>query len=383
MRVLYGIVGEGMGHATRSKVVLDELCRAGHEIVVVVSGRAHGFITRNFGQHPNVVVEEIHGLTLDYDNNALDLPDSMLRNIRTALPGLARNVDVYREIAERHFVPDVVVSDFESWAYFYGIMHKIPVLSIDNMQILNRCRHDSHVTGQACFSFRLAKLAVKVKLPRAYHYLITSFFFPDVRKKRTTLVPPILREHILSAKREPGEHVLVYQTAHADGSLVETLRTLPYQFRLYGRQGANGEREGNVLLQPFSETGFVDDLRTARGVIATGGYSLMGEAVHLGVPMLARPIKGQYEQELNALYLQKLGYGQATESLSAETLDGFLQRTPEFARALESYPRQHGNRMIFACLSELLEGISQEFPPPIRLHADAMGHYEDGDDELD
>jgi hypothetical protein len=26
MKILYGIVGEGMGHATRSKVILDELC---------------------------------------------------------------------------------------------------------------------------------------------------------------------------------------------------------------------------------------------------------------------------------------------------------------------------------------------------------------------
>ena len=39
-----------------------------------------------------------------------------------------------------------------------------------------------------------------------------------------------------------------------------------------------------------SETGFVDALRTARAVIATGGFSLMSEAVHLRVPMLAVPL---------------------------------------------------------------------------------------------
>jgi UDP:flavonoid glycosyltransferase YjiC (YdhE family) len=31
MRILYGVVGEGMGHATRSRVVLEELVKE-HEV---------------------------------------------------------------------------------------------------------------------------------------------------------------------------------------------------------------------------------------------------------------------------------------------------------------------------------------------------------------
>ena len=73
-----------------------------------------------------------------------------------------------------------------------------------------------------------------MKLPGAYHYLVTSFFFPPVRKQRTTLVPPILRPEILAAKREPGAHVLVYQTAAANTALVPALQSLPYDFRVYG-----------------------------------------------------------------------------------------------------------------------------------------------------
>jgi len=39
MRILYGVVGEGMGHAMRSRVILDELVKE-HQVQVVVSGRA-------------------------------------------------------------------------------------------------------------------------------------------------------------------------------------------------------------------------------------------------------------------------------------------------------------------------------------------------------
>ena len=40
MKIIYGVVGEGMGHATRSRVILEHLLSEGHEICVVVSGRA-------------------------------------------------------------------------------------------------------------------------------------------------------------------------------------------------------------------------------------------------------------------------------------------------------------------------------------------------------
>ena len=44
MRILYGVVGEGMGHAMRSRVVLDHLVGQGHEIQIMASGRASDFL---------------------------------------------------------------------------------------------------------------------------------------------------------------------------------------------------------------------------------------------------------------------------------------------------------------------------------------------------
>src|SRR5690606_15289214 len=44
MKILYGVVGEGMGHAIRSGVVLEWLLEQGHQVQVVASGRAHGYL---------------------------------------------------------------------------------------------------------------------------------------------------------------------------------------------------------------------------------------------------------------------------------------------------------------------------------------------------
>jgi len=373
MRILYGVVGEGMGHSTRSRVVIEHLLAAGHELRVVVSGRAHNFLLKCFRDRERISIQEIHGLHLNYEGNALDLAESIRSNVEKAGHGILYNVAAYSKVAEEGFKPQLVVSDFESWAFLYGLNHRLPVVSIDNMQVINRCQHASDVTDDKSLDFRIAKLAVKIKLPGAYHYLITSFFFPPVRKKRTTLVPPILRPEVLAAKREPRDHVLVYQTAASNEQLVPTLQKLPYKFFVYG-MGREGE-EGNVKLCPFSQTQFIDDLRSARAVIAGGGFSLMGEAVHLHVPMLSVPVEGQYEQELNARYLQKLGYGEYASELDLDVMQHFLSHTDQHAKALESYqPRDNG--MLFGCVDELVRGIGLDEPAPHTLESPACGKYE-------
>ncbi|MBI1949600.1 MAG: teichoic acid biosynthesis protein [Deltaproteobacteria bacterium] len=375
MRVLYGIVGEGMGHATRSRVVIEHLLASGHEVRVVVSGRAHKFLTDKLKGRVGIAIDEIVGINLAFDGNELDVADSLITNIEKVPDALKKNVDVYREVIGS-FDAQVAISDFESFTYFFARVNGVPVISIDNMQVINRCRHDRFVTADKSFAFRVAKLAVKAKLPGAYHYLVSSFFFPQVRKPRTTLVPPILRPEILAAKRERKDHVLVYQTATTNQDLIPALQKLPQRFRVYG-MGRTGE-EGNVTLCAFSEAGFVDDLRTARAVIAGGGYSLMGEAVHLHVPMLSVPIRGQYEQELNARYLQRLGYGQFVEELTADAVVAFLEKTDTMEGALARYQPQD-NRMLFACLEELLRDVDLSEPPPQRLKCKAMGAW-DGPD---
>lgn len=324
MRIVYGVVGEGMGHATRSRVVLEYLLSRGHQVRVVVSGRAFKFLAERFRDRPNIEVNEIRGFHLSYDGNELDVGRSLLSNLARAPRSLLKNLRVWRDLVGDDFDAELVISDFESWAFFYGLNHFVPVISLDNMQILNRCEHPEEVTSDP--EFQLAKAAVKAKLPGARHYIITTFFYPPVRKDRTTLVPPILRPEIRAAVREPGEHVLVYQTASANTDLVPLLQSLPYEFRVYG-MGREGT-EGNVTLRAFSETGFVDDLRTARAVVAGGGFSLMGEAVHLRVPMFAVPIAGQYEQELNARWLAQLGYGAWAKEFERDVLAEFLENAP-------------------------------------------------------
>ncbi|MFZ5470281.1 MAG: MJ1255/VC2487 family glycosyltransferase [Myxococcota bacterium] len=348
MRILYGVVGEGMGHATRSRVLLEELVKH-HEVHIVVSGRAQAYLAQRFAN-----VHEIWGLTIAYEGNAVKKWQTVLQNVKGALSGWPENVRTYLKLADE-FHPDVVVSDFESFSYLYGKNHFLPVISVDNMQIINRCKHEPALLAGHEDAFEMTRAIVKTKLPGCFHYLVTTFFEPPLRKERTTLLPPILRPEILAARSEPGEHLLVYQTATSNTELPKILQRAQLPCRVYGyrRDLTEDVVEGNVTYRPFSEQGFIDDLRTARAVLAGGGFTLMSEAVYLHKPMLAVPVEGQFEQVLNALYLEKLGYGRYAKTLTVEALRSFLAEVPRCEEALEGY-EQDGNVEMIAALEAQL-----------------------------
>jgi uncharacterized protein (TIGR00661 family) len=348
MRILYGVVGEGMGHATRSRVLLEELSKE-HEVHIVVSGRAKDYLAQRFQN-----VHGIWGLTIAYEGNSVKKWQTLLRNVSGAIKGWPHNVRQYFELVEK-FQPEVVVSDFESFSYLFARNHRLPVISVDNMQIINRCKHDSALLAGWEDAFEGTRAIVKSKLPGSFHYLVTTFFYPPVRKERTTLLPSILRPEILAARSESGEHLLVYQTANTNLALPEILKQSGLPCRVYGlrRELTEDLQDGNLLYRPFSEKGFIDDLRTARAVVAGGGYTLMSEAVYLHKPLLALPVQGQFEQVLNALYLEKLGYGMYAPELTVERLNDFLQRVPRCQEALKGY-EQDGNVKMVEALREQL-----------------------------
>jgi uncharacterized protein (TIGR00661 family) len=354
MRILYGVVGEGMGHATRSRVVIEHLVAQGHDVEVVVSGRAHDYLKAR--ERDRLGVSRIWGLTIVYEDNEVRNFRTVLSNLRGAVGGgWPRNVLRYFKVAEE-FRPDAVVTDFESWSHLFAKTHRKPVVSLDNIQVLSRCTHPERVLAGHERDFQLAKAVVKSKVPGCFHYLVTSFFHPPVRKPRTTLHPPVLRPEILAARPERGGHLLVYQTSTSDERLPAILRGSGRECRVYGfRRGlAEDVVDGSVTYRPFSERAFVEDLRTARGVVANGGFTLLSEAVYLRKPVLACPVRKQFEQILNARYLEALGYGLAADELTPERLGEFLERVPEHETKLAGYA-QDGNRELLAKLDEVLE----------------------------
>lgn len=352
MRILYGVVGEGMGHAMRSRVLLEHLVlEEKHDVQIMASGRAVDFLAKRFEG-----VNRIHGLHMIYEENRVRLGETLWSNVATGITGIPKNIGAYYELLGS-FEPEVVISDFETWTYLYGKNHRLPVLSIDNMQIINRTRIPDEILDGHRAEFEVTRAFIKAKLPFCDEYFITTFFRPELRKERTRLFPPILRPEILAAQRRDGEHLLVYTTGQGNDTFARTLAATGIECRIYGMRRDLEEEvvEGNLRFRPFSETTFIDDLASSRAVIAGGGFTLMGEAVYLHKPMLAVPLERQFEQVLNARYLEHEGYGRQAETLDdPATVHAFVEAIPACTAKLATYA-QDGNREILGAVDEFLD----------------------------
>jgi uncharacterized protein (TIGR00661 family) len=87
VRILYGVVGEGMGHATRSRVVIEHLLARGHDLRVVASGRARAYLAERVES-----VGDIWGLTMAYNENEVRRWQTLARNLSGAVSGWPQNV---------------------------------------------------------------------------------------------------------------------------------------------------------------------------------------------------------------------------------------------------------------------------------------------------
>lgn len=350
MNILYGVPGEGMGHATRSKVIIDFLLAQNHNVQVVSSSRAYHFLNKNFPKR----VHEIEGMHFAFKDSKVSKTGTVLLNIKNASKLLFQNFAEYLEL-KKNFKPDLVISDFETFTTLFAKKHDLPLISIDNMQVINRCKLDIPIPASEKNNFNISKSIVKVKVPKAEHYFISSFFEAALLKDSTTLVPPIVREAIIKAKPQVGSHILMYQSSSIINKVTEVLHQIPeYTFYVYGFNKDVVNK--NIIFKTFSEEGFVSDLASAKAVIANGGFSFISEAVYLKKPVYSFPLQDQFEQFVNASYIEKLGFGRHFEQLTADNLKAFLFDISKFNHNLALYS-QDGNTVLFEKLNNYLEAL--------------------------
>lgn len=338
--ILYGVNGEGAGHSTRSKEVISHLQRSGHTVRVVSFDRGLHNLSQDFD------VTEIYGLRFAYVNNRVRYRRTLARNLITA-PRAVRSLARLMGLA-RQWQTELVCTDFEPLSCRVGRRRHLPVISIDNQHCLTRT--DISYPRAYRREAAAAKLVTRAMTPHASAYLVTSFFAPRVRNSRTFLFPPILRQEVLDVRPSDGEHILVYVTSPAP-ELARVLKGIRCRFLCYGFGREGGE--GNIVFKRPSLAGFLQDLANCKAVIANSGFSLVSEALHLGKPFLACPVKGQFEQVFNAYYVDKMGYGAFWEELNKERVESFLFNLDFFRSNLATYSRQD-NSALFAKLDALI-----------------------------
>lgn len=344
VKILYGVAGEGMGHAIRSKVVLEELSKR-HKIKVVASGRSYRYLNNFFD------VKEINYFKIIYRknkatsfitffNNFVRLPMIFIKCFK--LPGIIMK-----------FKPDLIITDFEPFVSYFGLLHKIPVISIDNIHLVTNANHHN-IPKKYSFDSLIARIIIKLWIIKSNKYFINTFYDCKTGDESSVLIRPLLRKEVINAKTSDKGHILVYQTSMSNKKLLEALKSVNGKFVVYGFH--QNKMDKNVMFRKFDERGFLSDLSLCKAVITNGGFTLMSEALYLKKPVLSIPVKRQFEQILNAIYLEKLGYGTFAEEASKEAIEKFIKKIPIFRKKLKNY-RKYDNTKSIQKINDAIESL--------------------------
>ncbi len=346
-RIIYGVSGEGSGHSSRAKVIGQHLIDAGHELKILSYDKGLANLKDEFD------VTEVTGLTIVSIDNKV----SMVRTAMTNLGRLRQGLRCYKMLKAlfAEFQPDCVITDFEPSSAYLARRFKLPLISIDNQHRMRYIQYE-RPPGLRKEAF-ITETTIKSMIPKPWVALTTSFHAGEPTNDRTFLYPPMIREAVRQLKPTPGQAILVYITTNFDSLLKLLPEFKDEQFVVYGA-GREGS-EGNVCFKPFSKTGFLEDLASAKAVMATAGFTLISEALHLGKPYLAFPMLGQFEQQLNAYMLEHMGYGAQSNRATKEQVSNFLEKLPSYQEALSQYPRSD-NQAILAKLDSLLANDMEE-----------------------
>ncbi len=358
--IYYSLAGEGRGHATRVRAVVEEL-RKQHKIVIYAPGHAYDLLHPVY-KDTDVVVKHIPGLVFHYK----DCPNTgrrQLDTIKTGIGGL-NYLAGYSTLSKRiqddidKEAPDLVITDFEPALPRVARQVSIPFISLDHQHFLLVSDLSRLPADLQRHAFLMAQI-VRGYYHGQEHTIVSSFYFPPLKTKvkDVSQIGVLLRTEVLEATPEHGEHIVVYLRRFGSSEVFEALEACGCEMRIYGL--GSQPSKGRLRFCEIDMHRFIEDLATSRALISTAGNQLIGEALYLEKPVLAMPEYGNHEQRINGYFLSDAGAGMTVgmDQISPLYTRYFMEQCETYRSRIDRQ-EVHGNRTAIEIINQYLPGAA-------------------------
>jgi len=342
MKILYGVCGEGRGHASRSRILIHHLQEKGHNVSIVAGGKAYTILSEEFD---NVLkIESPQGF---YKENQVRILYTLLHTVYQMIAHVPVSFFKVRRLI-REFQPDLLMTDAEPISYIAARFNDVKRMSLDNPTALLYRKIPKKIQEYPAWLFLF--FALKSSLWGAQKYIIYDFSEEQIKNPRVLFVKPLIQPGIRQQTSTPGDHIFVYQTLLTFPSLFASLKKIDETFVIYGFD--KDMVDENLIFRRFNDDEFYNDLAACKAVIVNGGFTAISEALYLKKPIFCLPIRHQFEQAFNAKCIEWMGVGVSHQKFYEDDLKDFLDNLSTFQEHLQKY--DPGNQ------EEILARIEQE-----------------------
>ncbi|MGB5324161.1 MAG: MJ1255/VC2487 family glycosyltransferase [Pseudomonadales bacterium] len=301
MKILYGVQGTGNGHISRARMMAKHFTKLGVEVDYLFSGRA---ADKYFDMEPFGDYQVKKGLTFHSKNGEVSY-------LRTAL---VNNLwRFFRDVASLELQAyELVISDFEPVTAWAAKLSRKPVLGIGHQYAFGK---QTPVAGANPIARIVMRLFAPANPVIGLHW---KRYQPDI-------LPPIVDTSLKRSLRQGDKpEIVVYLPFENQASVIQFVSGFDdFRFLVYSPELKN-EDVGSIGLRKTCVGGFRRDLQSASGVISNSGFELISECLHLGLPVLTKPLHSQMEQQSNAKSLRIEGHATVMETLHRSTLRRWL-----------------------------------------------------------
>ena len=281
MKILYAIQGTGNGHISRAREIVPLLQKYG-EVDLLVSG------TEAEVSLSQPLKYRFHGFSFVFGT------DGGVDKWATW-----KIMDLRQLWRDMHSLPlkqyDLIINDFEPVSAWACRLQKIPSVSLSH-----QCAFDSPKTPRPK-KWNYGEWLFKYYSPTTHH---VGFHF---ERYDDFIHTPVIRSEIRDLQTANLGHYTVYLPAYDDKVLAKYLSQTDVQWQIFSKRQKTPYQNGNVQIFPVNNEAFNSSMANCEGLLTGGGFEGPAEALFLQKKVLMIPMKGQYEQQCNALAASKMG----------------------------------------------------------------------------
>ena len=284
MRILYAIQGTGNGHVSRARDIVP-LLKERADVDVLISG-----IQYDFKDLPFEVKYSFKGASFVFGKHGgINFWKTFTKN------------NPFRILKELNALPvkeyDLVVNDFEPISAWAAKRAKVLCVSLSHQSATL-----SPNAPPSKWNDWKGKFVLKHYAPVDMAY---GFHFKAYDANIST---PVIRKDIRNTHPTNKRHYTVYLQAYSDEVLFNQLSVFSdVKWEVFSKHTQTAYTKENVHFQPVSHEAFIQSFASCEGVLCGAGFEMPAEALFLKKKLIVIPMKGQYEQHLNAAALEDLG----------------------------------------------------------------------------